>query len=59
MVIRNRLWVVKLEKFDTYYILADSFEKAEQIIKKWRPDINITSISLYIDYPIITETDIL
>jgi len=59
MIIKHRIWRIKLEKYDTYYVLADSFEEAENIIRKWRPNVPITDITLYLDAPVITSNDIL
>ena len=58
MVITRRLYQVVIENYLSYYVAADSIDEAISIIRKWRKDCKITSVSKSNDDIVLTKEDV-
>jgi hypothetical protein len=58
MVITRRLYRIVLENYLSYHVAADSIDEAISIMRKWRKDCKITSVSKSNDDVVLTKEDV-
>lgn len=58
MIITRRLYRIATENYLSYYIAADSIDEAISIMRKWRKDCKITSVSKNNDDVVLTKEDV-
>lgn len=58
MIITRRLYRVVVENHLPYNVAADSMDEAISIMRKWRKDCKITSVSKNNDDVVLTKEDV-
>lgn len=58
MIITRRLYRVITSNYLPYNVVADSIDEAISIMRKWRKDCKITSVSKSNDDVVLTKEDV-
>lgn len=58
MVIRRRLYTIEIEDGPEYKVVAESFDEAVALVRKWRPNCEICRIIKHPDLTVLTKEDV-
>ena len=58
MIIKRRLFTIEIEDGPEYKVAAESFDEAVALVRKWRPDCEISKVFKYPDSTVLTKEDV-
>lgn len=58
MIIKRKLFTVEIGDGLEYKVVAESFDEAVSLMKKWRPNLEICKIIKHPDSTVLTKEDV-
>lgn len=58
MVIKRKLFTIEIEDGPEYKVVAESFEEAMALVRKWRPNCEICRVFKHSNSTVLTKEDV-